>query len=249
MKPKALTPAILAFAAITCAPLASASLITYIPGASVLQTWDFTGSAVPGDLGWSSERTITPTAGGIQLGSMTPAEGQSREGFMWNTASGLGSANCGVEMTFTGTNGFYGDNASFLRMYNGTEAVGLGAVGGNIFLSGWGGDFNPPSWSVSASALFDGTQHSLALVLFDDRTLSAYLDGTLLDSRTVASLPTSALTSVGVGNQISGGWYIPAGTVVSEVTAFNLTAIPEPGSLLALGGLLGSGLCLRSRRR
>jgi hypothetical protein len=28
-----------------------------------------------------------------------------------------------------------------------------------------------------------------------------------------------------------------------------LTAIPEPGSWLALGGLVGAGLCLRSRRR
>lgn len=32
-------------------------------------------------------------------------------------------------------------------------------------------------------------------------------------------------------------------------TATSLTAVPEPGSLLALGCLLGTGVCLRSRRR
>jgi len=36
---------------------------------------------------------------------------------------------------------------------------------------------------------------------------------------------------------------------LSEVSFTQLTAVPEPGSLLALGCLLGSGVCLRSRRR
>ena len=33
------------------------------------------------------------------------------------------------------------------------------------------------------------------------------------------------------------------------ITLSNLTAIPEPGSWLALGCLVGSGMLLRSRRR
>ena len=37
--------------------------------------------------------------------------------------------------------------------------------------------------------------------------------------------------------------------VYSEIAAYSLTAVPEPGSLLALGCLIGSGAFLRSRRR
>lgn len=172
--------------------------------------WSFLSSANPG---WSLWRTATPTATGVQLGTVG-----GQEGGIYMSESGLTATNCGVEMIYTASN--VGDDyRTYLRMYNGTEAVGLGTVGGNVFLSGWDSNFNPPSWEVSAAALVDGAKHSLALVLLDDGTVNAYLDGTLLASRTGLS-PTAALTTIGVGNEISGGWYIPRGTVVERVRTF-----------------------------
>lgn len=44
-----------------------------------------------------------------------------------------------------------------------------------------------------------------------------------------------------VGDQVAGGFV--------NLTSTSLTAVPEPGSLLALGCLVGSGILLRSRRR
>ena len=44
-----------------------------------------------------------------------------------------------------------------------------------------------------------------------------------------------------------GGLNVPDGSTGHFINLTNLTAIPEPGSLLALGGLLGIGLCLRRR--
>ena len=44
-----------------------------------------------------------------------------------------------------------------------------------------------------------------------------------------------------------GGLNVPGGSDGHFINLTNLTAIPEPGSMLALGGLLGIGLCLRRR--
>jgi len=184
---------------------------------TTVNDWSFLGSANPG---WTLRDTTALTAGGILLGDSA----LSKYGDMYNTASGLPASNCGVEMIFTANNNG-GSYRSYLKMYNGSESVGLGSVGGNIFLSGWGDNFNPPSWTVSESALVNDVIHSLALVLLDDGTLSAYLDGSLLASRADGKLfPAAALTSVGVGTPLSGGWPLPAGTIVQRVRTFTFTS-------------------------
>ena len=186
--------------------------------------WSFTSTLS----GWTSWRTTTLTGAGVQLGTVGVGEGG-----IFNSGSGLTATNCGVEMIYTASNEG-GGYRTYLRMYNGSESVGLATVGGNIFLNGWGDNFNPPSWSVGASGLVNGVKHSLALVLLDDGTLSAYLDGSLLASRADGKLfPASALTSVGVGNEISGGWYIPKGTLVERVRTFTFdTGAFNAGDLL-----------------
>ncbi|MEI6606293.1 MAG: PEP-CTERM sorting domain-containing protein [Verrucomicrobiota bacterium] len=45
----------------------------------------------------------------------------------------------------------------------------------------------------------------------------------------------------------TGGLNVPGGDTGHFINLTNLTAIPEPGSWLALGGLVGAGLCLRRR--
>ena len=51
----------------------------------------------------------------------------------------------------------------------------------------------------------------------------------------------ASVSGLNFASQLPGGG--------SFVTLSNLTAVPEPGSLFAIGCLIGSGALLRSRRR
>ena len=68
------------------------------------------------------------------------------------------------------------------------------------------------------------------------------------------SLPEGAQFTLGANTwkitytASAGGLNAPGSDTGHFINLTNLTAIPEPGSLLALGGLLGVGLCLRRRR-
>ena len=67
------------------------------------------------------------------------------------------------------------------------------------------------------------------------------------------SLPEGAQFTLGANTwkitytASAGGLNVPLGDAGHFINLTNLTAIPEPGSLLALGSLLGIGLCLRRR--
>jgi hypothetical protein len=51
------------------------------------------------------------------------------------------------------------------------------------------------------------------------------------------------------GTVAGEGYFYFTGSTLNWIQGGGLSAIPEPGGLLALGCLIGSGLCLRSRRR
>ncbi|MEI6606893.1 MAG: autotransporter-associated beta strand repeat-containing protein [Verrucomicrobiota bacterium] len=79
---------------------------------------------------------------------------------------------------------------------------------------------------------------------------------TYVDAENVeTSLPDGAQFTLGANTwkisytATAGGLNVPGDDTGHFINLTNLTAIPEPGSLLALGGLLSIGLCLRNRRR
>ncbi len=178
--------------------------------------------------GWSIQRTNTPTANGIQLGTAGVGEG------MMSIAkpAGLTFINSGVEMIFTGTNA-PGNNQgyAYLSMYRdagnpprnayGITATDFTASGGRLTTSvnngTTGGEIITRTPLVNAN--FVG-KHTMALVRFDDNTLKAYLDGVEIGSRTTTA-PSLTLGSIGVGaNYFGGATYLPQGTLVERVRAF-----------------------------
>lgn len=72
---------------------------------------------------------------------------------------------------------------------------------------------------------------------------TGFFNGTEYGSHTYASTPV--IQTVALSAAYSGGGM----NADSFSLTTNLSAIPEPGSLLALGCLVGSGLVLRTRRR
>lgn len=190
--------------------------------------WSFLNSQNPG---WSVSRTYTPTANGMQLGTVGVGEG------MMSIAkpAALSFINSGVEMVFTGSNAV-GNNQgyAFLSLYRdagnpprntyGITATNFTSSGGRLTTSvnnnisgGGGGEIMTSTSLVNAN--FVG-RHTMALVRFDDNTLKAYLDGAEIGNRT-ADAPSLTLGYIGVGaNYFGGATYLPQGTRVERVRAF-----------------------------
>lgn len=250
-----MTHALTALAAFTLAPLAHASFISYIPNSSGIRTWDFTGSK---NEGWSFNRTVALSGAGVVLGQTPPPEVDNGAWIgMMSVAVPVGFtyADSGVEMTFTMPSGSSAptDGFEFLSVWHDDARNGFTMLSYSLDGSGWtqqeeGGpnQAQDGGWT-NGSAFADDTIHTMALVRHASGVLDTYIDDVMVNSR-LTDDPTTAPEFISIGANVNGNMYMPFGSVVSQVRAFGLTAIPEPGSLLALGLLVGSGICLRSRR-
>jgi hypothetical protein len=136
---------------------------------------------------------------------------------------------------------------------------------------------NRPGRSASLLSGYDDAGLSLTLsdgAAYDIHTYQAQsyqLDGTgaltgtwqpdrrLASPDTVVSSDARAATTLAnlVGSNANGNWYLFIADMESggtmqlngwSVSFAEMSAVPEPGSLLGLAGLLASAMCLRSRR-
>ncbi|MCX5653707.1 MAG: autotransporter-associated beta strand repeat-containing protein, partial [Planctomycetota bacterium] len=212
-------------------------------GNNILLDHSFLNSVSPDDLGWGIGRTWAVSEAGVVLGN--PA---TQEGMMSIAApSGLSFVNSGVEMRFIGTDAIgnnegyayismYADQNNPPRNAYGITAANFSSTGGQLTQSvnngTSGGELIDRMPLVNVN--FVG-EHTMALVRFDDNTLTAYLDGVEIGSRTTTA-PSLTLQNIGVGaNYFGGATYLPRGTVVSRVRAFTFASGAfDSSDLLAL---------------
>ncbi|MCX6880826.1 MAG: autotransporter-associated beta strand repeat-containing protein [Verrucomicrobia bacterium] len=207
-------------------------LTTYLPSATVLQTWDFTDGTYQG---WTPNRRTYTTTAGVQLGSNTPwnADGGSRVGMLQSPAlpAGMTWVDSGVEMKFNTPNvAIPTSELEFLTWIRNDPRMGFSihGPGGTAMETKEANPDANSSWApLTASALVG--PHTLALLRLADGTVKTYLDGTLINTMVGTTAPASAPDRLGIGqNEINGNAYIPIGSVISKVTAFNATAV-APG--------------------
>ena len=122
------------------------------------------------------------------------------------------------------------NNSNYAGNGSGTITLGNLTNGRQYQVQVWG-----PQWNNSISDVFDG-QVTINGYNYSATKHTQYAVGTF-----------TADANPQVINFVAGdGGFAFAPTAVS---LRELTAVPEPGSLLALGCLIGSGALLRSRRR
>ena len=190
-----------------------------------------------------------------------------------------GSIAGSVSVSNTATLGGSGSIAGALGVSGTLESGGassigkLSASGGTTFNSGSTFAYDMNSTALSADILVTGALSLLGTVNLNLRDL---VSGTYAANTTFSLIQYAGELSGGFftynGTPLTGGntglagtsWRIVYGDSLAgsnftdplvggekfiNLTNVSLTAIPEPGTLLALGCLVGSGLCLRSRRR
>lgn len=158
--------------------------------------------------------------------------------------------------------GFETGNFSGWTLNNGTYAythVSLGGRGGPLDYADYSGGLYSMDWISQTIGTTVGASYLIRL----------YLDspgGSITEFKVLFG-QTQLVDSWDMGN--SGGWKLFEWTATASTTSTPLaiglrhdpshfrlddisveaiTAVPEPGSLLALGCLIGSGVCLRYRR-
>ncbi|MEI6603702.1 MAG: autotransporter-associated beta strand repeat-containing protein [Verrucomicrobiota bacterium] len=190
-----------------------------------------------------------------------------------------GSIVGGVSVSHTATLGGSGSITGALGMSGTLETGGASAIGrliasgGTTFTSGSTFVYDMDSTTLNADMLVTG---GLSLVGTVNLSLRDLESGTYAANTTFSLIQYTGELSGGFftynGTPLTGGntglagtsWRIVYGDSLAgsnftdplvggekfiNLTNASLTAIPEPGTLLALGCLVGSGLCLRSRRR
>lgn len=222
---------------------------TIVAGGGGAPQWVAGNTASPTDKaldfqGWNDRVTIPVTTSLGVTNSFTIA--------MWARADYLGSyvypftlstdANGNARTWFIQSDNGGGDQMYMWSDANAAWRKGLG------FKVGGGG--NAYTW------------HHYALT-YAGGTVTSYVDGTQKGTYGISgspNLPTFSNILVGGRSASWSSWEGPIDDVVifnsvENITSImngthgDLTPIPEPGSLLALGCLVGSGVLLRSRRR
>jgi len=203
-------------------------LTTYLPSATILQTWDFEDSTYQG---WTPNRRTYTTPAGVQLGSKVPllADGGAMVGMMSSPAlpAAMTWVDSGVEMRFNTPNvAIPTFELEFLTWVgSGGSGFAVHSPGGTSMETKEANPGANSSWAPLNSSALVGP-HTLTLLRQADGTFKTYLDGTLINTMTATTAPASAPVHIGIGeNEINGNAYIPIGTVVSKVTVFNLTEV------------------------
>lgn len=228
MNTKLFSAALLASAAFTLAPTASASLLvgwydfnnTSAPESADVNATGFSGSfakpVTPRDVGGDNGG-----GSGLFYGDSGIASGSGNDGFL-RTGAGYGAA-----LTLQNNSG---------------SAVTLDSLFFDAALK-----FNA-SLGVSYRMGTSGTWLSLANfspVLGFDASITP---GTEFDFSDISLSLIGAVPVLGSGNTIQFAFVAGTGAI-DNIAITAITAIPEPAGLLALACLLGSGLMLRSRPR
>ena len=227
---------LLALAALALTPLAAqASLITWGSAVDVID-----GGA--SDVLANGAFVDAVTTYGNKSGSDVMLNGVTFQHYSSYAGSTLTFGTSGISMTYpTGNLNFPGStpttdyekllgNSMYANHGAGTITLGNLTRDTQYQVQVWG-----PVWNGAVSDVFDG-QVTINGYNYSATKHSQYAVGTF-----------TADANPQVINFVAGlGGYSFAPTAVS---LRELTAVPEPGSLLALGCLIGSGALLRSRRR
>lgn len=212
-------------------------LTNYVAGASVIMTWDFTNSANPG---WQRGRTTALTDAGIKLGSAVPdlPDHGAMVGMIYVGApAALTYVNSGVEMTYYAPNlPAPTDGYEFLFMWTDTTPrYGFGVLAGGGQLRGQARtqmiNLSDSNWQVPIDPVLgvglDGL-HTMALVRNGDGTIDTYLDGVKVNTRTGAIPAAVKPQYISIGMNVNGNMYMPFGSLISQVRAFNVIPQVKP---------------------
>jgi hypothetical protein len=227
----------------------------YVNGCTIVKDWDFTGSTLAG---WASSRNTILTPAGVKLGAEIP--GVTDHG-AWvgmiriAPPAGITYVDSGVEITYYAP---YGppptDGYEFLSMWTDSPRDGFTVIksGGAPYLRGSAitrqQDRTDASWTIPTDAFGAGLDglHTMALMRGADGNVKTYLDGVLVNTRPSAD-PSSALQWISIGWNVNGNMYMPLGSIISQVRAFNViitvgavdpntsTVQASPSTLLADG--------------
>jgi hypothetical protein len=227
-----------ALAALALTPLAAqASLITWGPAVDVID-----GGA--SDVLVNGTFVDAVTTYGNKSGSDVMLNGVTFQHYSSYAGTTLTFGSSSISMTYPAGNlSFPGatpstdyekllGNSMYANHGSGTITLGNLTNGRQYQVQLWG-----PVWNGAISDVFDG-QVTINGYNYSTTKHSQYAVGTF-----TADANPQVINFVAGEN---GGYYSFAPTAVS---LRELTAVPEPGSLLALGCLIGSGALLRSRRR
>ena len=249
--------ALLALAALTLTPLAAqASIIinveAYNTTANPTTVWDhFTTIRNLSNTDYVDASQSTWTyVDNNENSSYTSDTGQSFTPNSWPLANGFPPSNLNNGVGQTGDDDAEASNWGFDFM-----TIDLGEVV-NVT------EFNSYTWA-------NGSRQDQGYTLYYSAAdIAPTTGGDLVGWTSLGSVATTYWTETSVGHQIGVSFSDTGGTLASArfllmavstgSTGYTdgffgevdvLTAVPEPGSLLALGCLIGSGALLRSRRR
>ena len=181
------------------------------------------------------------TTYGNKSGSDVTLNGVTFQHYSSSSGSTLTFGTSNISMTYPTTNlNFTGptpttdyekllNNSNYAGNGSGTITLGNLTNGRQYQVQVWG-----PEWNGAISDVFDG-QVTINGYNYSATKHSQYAVGTF-----TADANPQVINFVHAGNDS----FAPTAVSLRE-----LTAVPEPGSLLALGCLIGSGALLRSRRR
>jgi len=142
--------------------------------------------------------------------------------------------------------GFLGDSWAPVSLYEGpdNERCYMGDLGGPGTYWAIGGPILNNTITTN-----DNSQANTAIFSYVYNT-GAWTFSTNAGSYSGTGTPGYALDRLRIASGGTGeGGNMKLDDITVSIASDTITSVPEPGSLLALGGLLGSGMCLRSRRR
>jgi autotransporter-associated beta strand protein len=178
-----------------------------------------------------SEGTLDMTASGLSVGSSS---------FLKGNGTLIGAVAMTNNSTFAYEMNSGAVASSNLLKINGTVSL-VSTTGNKIYLT-------LDDLAVTDAAFTTGTK--LSLINYASGTASGFFYGATALAEGGSFDTALNKWTINYSDSIGGSNFIgtPTGSFIN-LTAGALTAIPEPGSLLALGCLVGSGAFLRSRRR
>jgi hypothetical protein len=269
MKPnKKMNRSLLVFAACALTPIAaqaslitwgSASDVTLPPGASgelssdttgfvdtdVLNNGAFVAAVTNGNAGTVNDVTFTRWDSYNTAGTYLITYGASPITMQW--AGNRGDADWGSPSNAYGTFGYDNGTSKNLLLTGGGEGLSPGTITLSSLV--FGNSYQVQIWAPSWDNTYGMTVGGVGLRISGPQWWQQN-PGILDDNGQMYpySLPQYVVGTFTADDSMlqTISW---EGIAPSAISLRNLTAVPEPGSLLALGCLIGSGALLRSRRR